>query len=101
MAIARQRRAVSEGSMSQMVGGNLGTERIRRGGKGRGERDRADKGGGGGSGKFAGGKEGIRRRDLEGGRGGASGHVGKSNVSGLQRCYISKCNQIGTASSVS
>ena len=60
----RRKRAVSEGSLSPTEAGNLGTERIRRGGEGRGERERTDKGGGGGSGRFARGKEGIRRREL-------------------------------------
>ena len=73
MSGARRRWAVSEGSLLPTVGGNLGTKRIQRGGEVRGERERTDKGGGGGvpgkgggegSGKFAREKEGIRRRDL-------------------------------------
>ena len=47
---AHQRRAVSEGSLFPTVTGNLRTEYSRRGGKGRGERERADKGRGGGPG---------------------------------------------------
>ena len=61
---------MSEGSLLQTVVGNLGTERSRRGGEGRGERERADKGGGGEFGKFARRKEGIWRCDLEGDGGG-------------------------------
>ena len=53
------------------MAGNLGTERSQRGDKRRGERESADKGGGGGSRNLARVKEGIWIRDLEGGRGGA------------------------------
>ena len=37
MAVARRRRAVSEGSLSPTVEGNLGTEQSCRGGEGRGD----------------------------------------------------------------
>ena len=84
LAGARQRRAVSEVSILPTLAGKLGTERSRRGGKGRGERERADKGGEGGSGHCAIGKKGIWRRDLKGDRGGASGHVGKITVTRIQ-----------------
>ena len=43
---------VNEGSLSPMVAGNLKTEQRRRGGKVRGEQERAGKGGGGGLGMF-------------------------------------------------
>ena len=64
---ARRRWAVSEGSLSPTVTGNLVTEWSRRGGEGRGDWERVDKGGGGGSGRFARVKEGMCRCDLEGG----------------------------------
>ena len=70
MAEACWRKAFSEGSLSPTVAGNLGTERSRRGGEGRREQEREDKGSGGEYGLFARGKEGIWRRDWEGGRGG-------------------------------
>ena len=63
-----RRQAVSEGSLSPTVAGNIRTERSRRGGEGSRERERAEKGGGGGSGRFARGKEGIWTHDLEGDR---------------------------------
>ena len=52
------------------MAGNLVTERRRRGDKGRGDRERADKGGGRGSGLFASVREGLCRCNLEGYRGG-------------------------------
>ena len=94
MAGARKRRAVSEGSLSLKVAGKLRTERIQRGGKGRGERERADKGSGGGSRRFARGKRVICRRDLEEEGGVTSGHVGKSTVEIIQTVKHSKLNQI-------
>ena len=60
-------RAVSEGSLSPTVVGNLETERRQRGGEVRGKRERVGKGDGGGSGCFVRGKEGIQRCNLEGG----------------------------------
>ena len=63
------------------MAGSLDTERSQRGGKGRRYQERAGKDGGGGSGRFYGGyQEVIWRQELEGGRRGASVHVGKSNV---------------------
>ena len=53
-----------------MVAVNLGNNRSRRCGKGRGDQERAYKGGGGESGISAIGKKGIWRRDLDGGGGG-------------------------------
>ena len=84
LAGARRRWAFSEVSLSPMVAGNLVTKQSRRGVKGRGEWERADKGSGRGSGKFDRRKEGIWWRDLNRGGGGASGHVRKSTVAELQ-----------------
>ena len=94
MAGAHWRRAVSEGSLFPTVMCNLRTEQSRRGGKGRGERERADKGSGGGSRRFARGKRVICRRDLEEEGGVTSGHVGKSTVEIIQTVKHSKLNQI-------
>ena len=48
---------------------NFNTNQRQRDGKGRVDRERVGKGGGGGIGHLSIGKEGIRRRELEGGRG--------------------------------
>ena len=67
---SRQRRVVSEGSLSPTVASNRETERSRKGGKGRGDQERTGKGGGVGSVLFSrGNQKGIWRRDLEGGGG--------------------------------
>ena len=65
---SRWRRAVSEGSLFPTLAGNLETKCSQRGGEGRGCHERVGKVGGG-SGSFARVKDGIRRRDLEGGGG--------------------------------
>ena len=76
-------RFFSEGPLSPTVVGNLRIDWSGRGGEGRGEQEFADKGGGGGSGRFARLTEGIWRRNLEE-AGEASDHVGKSTVAGLK-----------------
>ena len=64
----------SKFSMLTMVTGRLDTDLIRRG---------TGKGGGGGLGRFArGNQEGVWRRDWKEAGGGASDHVGTSNVTG-------------------
>ena len=49
---SRQRQAAREGSLLPKVVGNLDSERISRGGEGRGENESADKVGGRGSGRL-------------------------------------------------
>ena len=88
--------------MPLTVGGSLGTKHSRRGGKVRREQECAGKGGWGGPEHLIeGNQEGFRRRDLKGRRGGASVHVGESNVTGTpDGSRIEHIPKIGTESSV-
>ena len=68
---ARLRRSASEGPLSPKVTGSLDMKRIYSGGEGRGDQELAGKDCGGGPGRLLEvNQEVIRRRDLEGGRGG-------------------------------
>ena len=72
------RRAASEGSLLLTVADNLGAERSRRGGKGRGKHERAGKGLGEGPGvSLERNHERIRRHDFEGGGGEVSESSGE------------------------
>ena len=72
------------------VAGNLITDQSRRDGKGRGESKCEDKGGEGGSGKLARGKEGIWIRELEGGGGGRQVTWGRVLLRDYKRAIILK-----------
>ena len=70
---ACRRRSASEGSLSIIVEGSLDTDRIRRGGKVRGDHEHAGKGSGVGSGHFTIGESGRDKETLLGRRRGNGG----------------------------